>query len=104
MMNSRDIDDSTVCFLTEDQEVGIVVHEDEGEVLRLESDENITFDQLDLLYFIYTHEPTPKTQIIEEYDADGEKVESVIDDLHHRGEVYQPTKGLYKIVENAVEN
>ncbi|MDL0144119.1 hypothetical protein [Halobacterium salinarum] len=104
-MNSIDIDDSTAIFLTEDQEVGIVVDEEEGEVLRLESEDGrIIFDQMDVLYFINLNEPAPIQEIKDEYDADEDKVEEVINDLHRRGEVYQPTKGYYKVVENAVEN
>lgn len=98
-MNSIEIDDETACFLTEDQEVGIVVHEDEGEVLRLEG-EDITFDQMDVLYFINQNEPAPIQEIRDEYDVDDEQVDEVVDNLHQRGEVYQPQKGEYRVVPN----
>ncbi|WP_440988769.1 hypothetical protein [Haloarchaeobius baliensis] len=100
--NMQIVDDSTACFLSDDQYVGTVVHEDEGEILRLESEENkITFDELSVLYFIHTHGPVPVSEIKEEYDADDPKVEAVVDELHHRGEVYQPTKGYYRVVQDA---
>ncbi|OYR57405.1 hypothetical protein DJ83_16910 [Halorubrum ezzemoulense] len=105
MDNMQIIDDSTAIFLSDDQDAGIVVHEEEGEILRLESEENkITFDELDVLYFIHRNEPVPIQKIKDEYDADDQKVGAVVDELHHRGEVYQPTKGYYKLVQNAVED
>lgn len=103
MDNMQIVDDSTAIFLSNDQEAGIVVHEDRGKVIRLEG-EDITFDQMDVLYFIHSNEPVPVSEIKDEYDADDPKVEEVIDELHHRGEVYQPSKGYYKLVQNAVED
>ena len=55
-MDSIDMDDRTACFLGADREVGIVVHEDKGEVLRMEGEE-ITFDQMAMLRFVQTNEP-----------------------------------------------
>lgn len=104
-MNSQILEDGTSAFLTEEQDVGTVVHEDNGEILRLESEQSkITFDELSVLRFIQSHEPVPIEQIRGEYDADDAKVDEVVDTLHHRGEVYQPSKGYYKVVQNAVEN
>ncbi|MDL0118256.1 hypothetical protein PNQ29_00585 [Halobacterium salinarum] len=97
MDNMQILDDSTACFLSEDQDVGTVVHEDEGEVLRLEG-EDITFDQMAMLRFIQEHEPAPISEIRNEYDADDEKVDEVVDNLHQRGEIYQPSKGEYRVV------
>lgn len=100
MDNMQIVDDSTACFLSENQDVGTVVHEEEGEILRLESEQNkITFDELSVLRFIQKNEPIPIEDIQDEYDADDPKVESVVDELHHRGEVYQPSKGYYKVVD-----
>jgi len=105
MDNMQIVDDSTACFLSEDQYIGTVVDENDGEILRLESEQSkITFDELSVLYFIHTHGPVPIQEIKEEYDADNEKVQSVVDELHHRGEVYQPTKGYYKVVQTAEED
>ncbi|NLV09308.1 hypothetical protein GOC74_05105 [Halomicrobium mukohataei] len=102
-MNSQILEDGTSAFLTEEQDVGIVVHEDDGEILRLEGDE-ITFDELSVLRFIQSHEPVPLQEIRDEYDAEDPKVEEVIDELHHRGEVYQPAEGYYRVVQDAVDN
>jgi len=96
-MNSQILEDGTSAFLTEEQDVGTVVHEDDGEILRLEGGE-ITFDELSVLRFIQSHDPAPIEQIRDEYDADPEKVDEVVDQLHQRGEVYQPTKGEYRVV------
>jgi len=101
-MNSQILEDGTSAFLDEEQGTGIVVHEDKGELLRLEGEE-ITFDELSVLRFIQTHSPTPISQIQDEYDADKAKVKEVLDELHNRGEVYQPTKGYYRIVRDAVD-
>lgn len=96
-MNSIDLDDRTACFLTEDQEVGIVVHEEEGEILRMEG-ENITFDEMAMLRFVQVNEPVSKSRIKDEYDVSGEKIEKVLDKLRQRGQIYQPQKGDFRIV------
>lgn len=96
-MNSRVLDDGTSAFIGADQDVGIVVHEDAGEVLRLEG-ADITFDELAMLRFIQEHEPAPLSEIRDEYDAADAKVETVVDELHQRGEIYQPTEGEYRVV------
>lgn len=96
-MNSIVLDDVTSAFIGADQKVGIVVHEEDGEILRLEGDD-ITFGELAMLRFIQTNEPVPIQQIRDEYDADAEKVDEVVDKLHHRGEIYQPQKGEFRIV------
>jgi len=46
MNNSRVIDDSTACFISEDQETAIVIDEDDGEVLRI-SGEKLTFEEVE---------------------------------------------------------
>lgn len=96
-MNSRVLDDGTSAFIGAEQEVGIIVHEEDGEVLRLEG-ENITFDELAMLRFIQTNEPVPIQEIRDKYDADAEKVDEVVDQLHERGEIYQPQEGEFRTV------
>lgn len=99
MKNMKIVDDSIAYLLSEEQDTGIVIHEDKGEILRLGSTEkDITFDQLDLFYFIDRNEPVSKDQIRDEYDADEEKIEEVLDTLNHRGQIYQPQKGKYRVV------
>ena len=44
-MNSRVIDDNTACFISEDQEVATIIHEENGELLRIEG-EDLTFEEV----------------------------------------------------------
>lgn len=99
MENMWIADDSTAYFLSDEQDVGIVVTETEGEVLRLRTeDKKITFGELDLYHFIDQNEPVSESDIFEEYTADKEPTFEVIDELRQRGEIYQPQKGTYRVV------
>lgn len=94
-MKTQDIDDETRIFLTDDLEVGVVVHEEQGDQLRLEW-ESLTFDDLAMAYYIQQNEPVTLSEIVEEYDAREEKIEEVVDRLKSSGEVYQSDRGEYK--------
>lgn len=98
-MNSRDIDDGTAIFLGNDQKAGIVVDEEKGEVLRLESEDgDITFDQVDLVYHIHQNEPVNLTDLEEEYDATERRISECLHELFERGEIYEPQPNEIKIV------
>lgn len=96
-MKTQDIDDETTIFLTDDLEVGVVVHEEHGDQLRLEG-ESLTFDEIDVAYHIQQNEPATLADLKEVYDVDVEKIKKTVDELHERGEVYQPDEGEYRIV------
>ncbi|QIB75213.1 hypothetical protein G3I44_13525 [Halogeometricum borinquense] len=99
MENMKNVDETTSYFLTEEQDAGIVVTEDDGEILRLESDEvEITFDQLDMLYFIHTHEPVSLSDIRKEYDAGSRQIVGLLDSLFSRGEIYEQLADEIRVV------
>lgn len=95
----RIVDESTAYFLSDEQDVGIVFTEQEGEILRLRTqNKEITFGEVDLYHIISQNEPIPESEIYEQYAAEADRVQEVIDELHQRGEIYQPQKGTYRVV------
>lgn len=96
-------DDSTAYFLSEDQDLGVVIHEEEGETLRI-GGEQVTFDQIEVAYYISQNEPVTRENLHEEFDADDWRVDDVLDKLHDAGQVYQPTEGEFRLVNNALED
>ncbi|WP_435116587.1 hypothetical protein [Halolamina sp. C58] len=96
-------DDSTAYFLSEDQDVGIVIHEEGGETLRI-GGEQVTFGQIEVAYYISNNEPVSRSDLHEEFDAEEWRVDDVLDKLHDAGQVYQPTEGEFKLVNNALED
>lgn len=92
-------DESTAYFLSDEQDVGIVVTEKEGEILRLRSEgKKITFGELGLYHFIAQNEPVPESEILDENGPEDDPILEVLDELHQRGEIYQPQKGTYRVV------
>jgi len=91
------VDDEHNCILDNENTVGLVIHEEEGEVARLAGDE-ITFDQIAMYHYIQTNEPVSLSQISGEFDTGGRQIVACLHELFQSGQLYEPQPDQIRVV------